>query len=233
MNRLHLIVVISFLVLLQACASTIQARPEQEADFFNEKGQLGVASEALVPHVHTRTRVNWSRYDKFQLRPVLVSDDFSSQFSRDQKEDIKELASAFHDMVFKRLSQDYIFVEEPAYGAMLIQVTVRDAEQSWIAPQVLSKVSWQLQALNSVVTFFRGKPAFAGEITIEFTVHDSLTGELLFAGTDRRVGGQNLFNKEVFNSWGDVQNSLEFWTEQSAYHLCLARKGTNCSQPKA
>jgi hypothetical protein len=116
---------------------------------------------------------------------------------------------------------------------MLIQVTIRHAERSWIAPQFLSKISWQLQALNSVVTYFRGKPAFAGEITIEFTVHDSMTGRLLFAGLDRRVGGQNLIDKEVFNSWGDVQNSLEYWTEQSSYHLCLARRGSNCSQPKA
>ena len=106
-------------------------------------------------------------------------------------------------------------------------------ERSWVAPAVLSKVSWQLQLLNSVLTYFRGKPAFAGEITIEFTVHDAQKGDLLLAGTDRRVGGQNLFNKEVFNSWGDVQNSLEFWTEQSAYQLCVARRGTNCVQPKA
>ena len=95
------------------------------------------------------------------------------------------------------------------------------------------KVSWQLQLLNSVLTYFRGKPAFAGEITIEFTVRDAQTGALLLAGTDRRVGGQNLFNKQVFNSWGDVQNSLEFWTEQSAYQLCVARRGTTCVQPKA
>ena len=90
-----------------------------------------------------------------------------------------------------------------------------------------------MQALNSMLTYFRGKPAFAGEITVEFAVHDSLTGELLFAGTDRRVGGQKLFDKQVFNSWGDVRNSLKFWTEQSAYHLCLARRGSNCTQPKA
>jgi hypothetical protein len=149
------------------------------------------------------------------------------------KEELNQVANAFTNMLSERLSKDYMLVQEPGPGTMVIQVAIRHAERSWIAPQLLSKISWQLQALNGVVTYFRGKPAFAGEITIEFSVLDSMTGDLLFAGLDRRVGGQNLFDKEVFNSWGDVQNSLEFWTEQSAYHLCLARKGSNCSQPKA
>jgi hypothetical protein len=166
------------------------------------------------------------------LRPIVIDNGFASQVGRDNEEELTLLAKSFYEMLSERLSQDYSLVEEPAPGAMSIQVAITHAEPSWVAPQVLSKVSWQLQATNSVVRYFRGKPAFAGEITIEFSVRDSLTGELLFAGTDRRVGGQNLFDKELFNSWGDVQNSLEFWTEQSAYHLCVARRGSNCSLPK-
>jgi hypothetical protein len=218
---------------LEGCASTFQAKPEHQSDFFNHTSMAGVASEAVVPHVHPQTKVNWSAYDKIQLNPVVIANDVSGDLSSEQQNNLKELAEAFHDMLAQRLSQDYALVKEPASGSMLIQVTIRHAERSWVAPQVLSKVSWQLQALNSVLAYFRGKPAFAGEITIEFTVQDSLSGQLLLTGIDRRVGGQNLFDKEVFNSWGDVQNSLEFWTEQSAYQLCLARKGSHCSQPKA
>lgn len=100
------------------------------------------------------------------------------------------------------------------------------------APALVTKVSWQLQALNSVWTYLRGKPAFAGEISLEFTVRDAMTGDVLFAGTDRRVGGQNLFSKQLFNSWGDAENSLAFWTEQSAFYLCVARKGESCMPPR-
>lgn len=233
MNRISLAVLIGFVALLEACASTLQAKPDGESDFLNDKADLGVAADAVVPHVHARTRIDWSAYDKIQLTPVIVSDDLSKKVGLEQAEGLKEMASTFHDMLAERLSRDYVLVEQPAPGAMLVQAVIRHAERSWVAPQFLSKVSWQLQALNSFMTYFRGKPAFAGEITIAFTIHDSLTGQLLFAGIDRRVGGQNLFDKEVFNSWGDVQNSLQFWTEQSAYHLCLARKGSNCSRPKA
>ncbi|HKY71988.1 MAG TPA: DUF3313 domain-containing protein [Nitrospira sp.] len=232
MNRITLTLVVGFFALLEGCASTLQAKPEQAANFLHEKSQFGVAAEAVVPHVHAKTKTNWSAYNKIQLNPVRVSNDVIEGLDSEAKEELNQLATTFHDMLSERLSQDYILVQEPGPGTMAIQVAFRHAERSWIAPQVLSKLSWQLQAINGVVTLFRGKPAFAGEMTIEFAVHDAMTGKLLFAGLDRRVGGQNLFDKEVFNSWGDVQNSLEFWTEQSAYHLCLARKGTNCSLPK-
>jgi len=233
MNRLQLAIIVASFGLLEACASTLQAKPEQQADFLNDKAKHGVAAEVVVPHVHAHTKINWAAYDKIELRSIIVSHDLSTELSPEDKEDLNLLANAFYVLLSQRLSQDYVLVDQPTSGAMFIEVAITHAERSWIAPQLLSKVSWQLQALNSVVTYFRGKPAFAGEITIEFTVHDSLTRELLFAGTDRRVGGQNLFDQEAFNSWGDVQNSLQFWTEQSAYHLCLARRGSNCSPPKA
>ncbi len=49
--------------------------------------------------------------------------------------------------------------------------------------------------------------AFAGEMTFEFTVHDAQTAELLVAGADRRVGGQNLIDKELFNPLGGMQKT--------------------------
>jgi hypothetical protein len=227
MNRIDVAILIALFALLEACASTFQAKSENQSTFLEHNANLGIPADGVVPHVHARSKVNWAKYGKIQLRPIVIDNGFASQLGRGDEEDLTLLTKSFYDMLSERLSQDYVLVEQPAPGAMTIQVTIKHAEPSWIGPQVLSKVSWQLQALNGVVRYFRGKPAFAGEITIEFSVHDSLTGEFLFAGTDRRVGGQKLFDKEVFNSWGDAHNSVEFWAEQSAYQLGLARRGSN------
>jgi uncharacterized protein DUF3313 len=233
MKRIPVVLLISFVALLEACASTYQAKPENPSTFLQDNAKFGIPVDAVVPHVHARSKVNWAAYNKIQVKPIVINDGFASQLSRDQEAEIRLLTKSFYDILVERLSKDYALVEEPTPGAMIVQIVITQAEPSWIGPQLLSKVSWQLQAVNSVVRYFRGKPAFAGEITIQFTVHDPMTGEMLFAGTDRRVGGQNLFDRELINSWGDVQNSLEFWTEQSAYHLCLARRGSNCAAPKA
>jgi hypothetical protein len=233
MNRLQFTLLIALFALLEGCASTIQAKPETQSHFLEHNAQFGIPANAVVPHVHAGSKVNWSKYNKVQLKPILIDNGFASQIKGGDEEDVTRLTKSFYDMLSDRLSRDYHLVDEPAPDTMSIQLIIKHAESSWIAPQFLSKVSWQLQAVNSVVRYFRGKPAFAGEITIEFSVHDSVTGELLFAGTDRRVGGQNLFDKEALSSWGDARNSIKFWTEQAAYHLCVARRGLNCSQPKA
>ena len=82
-------------------------------------------------------------------------------------------------MLYLKLSKDYDLVEHPTSGAMLIQVAITHAEKSWTAPAVLSKAVWQLLVMNTLWAYASGKPAFAGEITLEFNVHDAQTGELL------------------------------------------------------
>jgi hypothetical protein len=231
MNRITLALLLLFSIYTQGCASTLQAKPEHQTGSMNHTVEPGSSSDAVIPHVHAQAKVDWSAYDKIILKPVSIWDGALS--GSEQETDLTGLANIFYEMLYERLSKDYDVIAHSAEGAMVIQATLIHAEPSWVAPAFLTKVSWQLQALNRVWTYFRGKPAFAGEITVEFTVRDSMTGGRLFAGTDRRVGGQNLFDKEVFNRWGDVQNSLQFWTEQSAYQLCLARRKTNCTPPKA
>jgi hypothetical protein len=167
------------------------------------------------------------------LKPVVVWEGFSSRLTSDQRQDLQRLADAFYAKLYRKLSKDYEMVEHSAPDAMLIQVAITHAEKSWVAPALLSKVSLELQVLNTVWTYFSGKPAFAGEITFEFTVHDARTSELLAAGADRRVGGQNLIDKELFSAWGDARNSLEFWSDMSAYQFCVLRKAGTCIEPKA
>jgi Protein of unknown function (DUF3313) len=84
-----------------------------------------------------------------------------------------------------------------------------------------------------VWAFGSGKPAFAGEITLEVKIQDAHTGELLAAEADRRVGGTKLFDTEVFNAWGDVHNRLACWADAAVYRLCVVRGGANCVKPKA
>ena len=136
-------------------------------------------------------------------------------------------------MLHQKLSRDYEMVTQPGLLAMRVQAAITHGEEAQTDLTVASKVIPQARVANVLWTFASGKPAFAGEVTIEFKVHDAQRGELLAAGADRRVGGTNLFDKEVFNEWGDVKNSLEFWADATVYRLCVLRGGTHCIKPKA
>jgi hypothetical protein len=75
-----------------------------------------------------------------------------------------------------------------------------------------------------------GKPFGAGDTAIEGKVTDSLSGELLGAAVDRRVGGGTL-SKEKLSSWAEVEDALTYWAKNSRYRLCMARGGKDCEKP--
>jgi Protein of unknown function (DUF3313) len=234
MNRMKLTLVVALLGFVGGCSSTYQAKHVQPSDFLKPHHlKLMKAPQGDVLQTYKNPNVEWAKYRKIMLKPVVVWDGFSSRLTSDQRQDLQRLADAFYAKLYRKLSRDYEMIEQPASDAMLIQVAITHAEKSWVAPALLSKVSLELQVLNTVWTYFSGKPAFAGEMTFEFTVHDAQTAELLVAGADRRVGGQNLIDKELFSAWGDARNSVEFWSDLSAYQFCVLRRAGGCIQPKA
>ena len=54
---------IILLSLTTGCASTLQAKPEHLTQAFRENAKVGVVAEAVVPHVHPSTKVNWAAYE--------------------------------------------------------------------------------------------------------------------------------------------------------------------------
>jgi hypothetical protein len=157
----------------------------------------------------------------------------ADKLSQQDHRDLQQLGDAFYDLLYMKLSKDYEMVEKPGPGTMRIQVAILHGERSVTPVTVLSKAVPQARLPNALWTFASGKPAFAGEITIAAKLFDAVTDEVLAVGADRRVGGVKLFDKEVFNSWGDVKNSLDFWADASVYRLCVLRGGTGCVKPKA
>ncbi|BCA54500.1 lipoprotein [Nitrospira sp. KM1] len=234
MIRIQTTILIVLLSFAGGCSSTYEAKHVQPSGFLKAyHAQLNARSVGSGIRDYKNPDVDWSSYRKVILRPVHIWEGFSSQLPQDQREELQKLADSLHDTLYLKLFRDFEVVEQPAPDTMLIQVAITHAEKSWVAPALLSKVSLELQVLNTIWTYFSGKPAFAGEVTVEFTAQDSQTGALLVAGADRRVGGQNLFDREVLNSWGDAKNSLHFWSDLSAYRFCRLQSRAGCVEPKA
>lgn len=73
------------------------------------------------------------------------------------------------------------------------------------------------------------KPAFVGAIETEFTISDSMTGTVLGAGIDRRVGNKTL--SKGFSRWSDVHNAMDFWILQTASRACKGTGRPGCAKP--
>lgn len=234
MNRFLVLVVAAVAVAAGGCAATKQARTVQANGFLApyrsllKPGERG--HEALL--YYRNPRADWASYDKILLEPVLLWNGGGSDLSAGQKKDLQQLVDNFYLTLYRKLGQEYEMVQAPESHTLQIQVAISHGEPSHTALSFASKVILPVKVANVTWSFFSGKPVFTGQVTIEAVVRDAGTGELLGVGADRRVGGVKLFEKNVFSSWGDVKNSLQFYAEAAVWRLCVLRGGQGCVKPK-
>lgn len=235
MKRITLAVAVFAAAALAGCAATEQARSVQTNGFLApyrsllRPGKRG--SEALL--MYRNPDADWAAYDKILLEPVMVWNGPNSDLTAEQLKDLQQLADSFYVTLYGKLSQDYRMVQTADANTLRIQIAISHGEPSHTALLVASKVILPLKLANATWSFVSGKPVFTGQVTVEAVVKNARTGQLLGVGADRRVGGVKLFEKNVFSSWGDVKNSLQFYAGAAVWRLCVLRGGKDCVKPKA
>ena len=221
--------------LLAGCAHSYQARRVTPTSFLGSSASLlekgKTHDDPLL--VYRCAGTDWASYDKIILDPIEIWTTDSSA-SDAQWSDIQKLAADFHRTLMDRLGKSYRFVDSPQPGALRFRVAMVDARPANAPLKVAKEVapSMAVTVADTAWTFITGKPAFGGEVSIEFMVRDSVSGELLVAGADRRVGGDQI-GMATLTTWGDAQAIITFWSDLAAYRLCLNRGGADCVRPKA
>jgi hypothetical protein len=221
-------------MLLTGCVTSKQARSVTPGGFLGEsaslleKGERG--EEALL--VYHKDGTDWASYDKVILDPVAIWSEKPSTLPADQLADYQELVDSFHRTLRDKLAKSYGIVDAPGPGALRIRTAIVNGAQANNTLKVAKTIAPYAGFADLLWTFVTGKPAFAGEVSLEYTIKDSESGELLAAGADRRVGGNQL-GKSTFTTWGDVKNILTYWSDLAVYRLCVDRAGRDCRRPSA
>jgi hypothetical protein len=233
MRKFEIPAVIAALVVLVGCVSSNQARSVKPSGFLGESASLlkrGGKNDVLL--VYRRKDTNWASYDRIILDPITIWGAESSTLPPDQLADYQRLVDDFHRMLKEKLSKDYTMADSPSAGAMRIQVAIINGKRANAPLKIAKTVAPYAGSADTLWTFATGKPAFAGEVSIEYMIKDSESQELLVAGADRRVGGNQL-GKTTLSSWGDVQNILVYWSDEAGYLLCVDRGNKDCPKPRA
>ena len=222
------------LLVLAGCVSSRQARDVTPGGFLGEsahllgKGQRG--EETLL--VYHNAAARWRAYDKVILDPTAVWTPTPSALPPDQAADFQRLVDSFHHMLMEKLARSYGMVDAPEPRTLRIQVAILNGAQANATLKVAKVIAPYAGVADLLWTFGTGKPAFAGEVSLEYMIKDSQSGELLAAGADRRVGGNQL-GASTFTRWGDVQNILTYWSDLAVYRLCVDRAAGDCHKPSA
>ena len=231
MKKFKIALALAVLMELAGCVSSSEARKVTPSAFLGDSAHLlkKRGNDVLLDYRNNAT--DWASYNKIIIDPVTIWSAENSKLQPDELADFQRLVNDFYSTLKAKLSKDYVITDSPAPGVMRLQVAIINGKPASAELKVVKTVAPFAGYADTLWTFATGKPAFTGEVSIEYMIKDSQSQELLVAGADRRVGGNQLGNA-TWSKWGDVKNILEFWSDEARYLLCVDRKGEKCEKPK-
>ena len=186
----------------------------------------GEGDQALYRYANPKA--NLRQYTKVIVDPVLIRKD--GELDKDELENYQKLANNAYVYLVKELEKDYKVVQFAEPGAMRIQEAIIDADSAKPVRNTLSTLMPIGMGISLIKYSATGKQSGVGEITVQMKITDASTGELLGAALDRRVGGKEI--SELWSSWRNADDALQFWAKRLAWALCDARGGgATCVKP--
>jgi Protein of unknown function (DUF3313) len=213
-------------IALASCSVTEKETPTPQDVSGSTTGGSNFLSQATYAKLQTGTKdqiglvyinpdAKWSQYSKVYIAPVTMglgpNDNVSEQ-------DQQTLSSYYYHALEKDLSKDFTLVHQPGPGVMTVRVALTDATTATPVLRTISVVIPQARILNAVGNLATGSYAFVGSAQSEGEITDSVTGQVLAAGVDKRSGGLSIKNADVWQ-WGDAENAMDFWAQRLATRL--------------
>jgi hypothetical protein len=122
------------------------------------------------------------------------------------------------------MGKKYQVVDQPGPDVMKVQVAILDAEAATPGMRSISMAVPQLRLLTTATSLGTEKFPFAGGAEAAAKITDSVTGQLLGAGVDRRMGASSMRAAAQWQ-WGDAENAIKAWAELMATQLCRHTSG--------
>jgi Protein of unknown function (DUF3313) len=191
-------------------------------------GFLGDVCNQLKPGEEGEAGMRWvnpkaqlTTYNKVMINMVGF---YGSDASKVSPKDQQALTDSFAKALNDELSKRYQVVDQAGPGVIKIQVAVLDAEAATPGMRSITMVVPQMRLLTTGASYATGKYPFAGAAEAAAKLTDSVTGELLAAGVDRRVGGGSIKTAAQWE-WGDAENAMKAWAEMVTTNMYAYTSG--------
>lgn len=233
MTRLGGVIFLSVLLLLCGCSSSQSKRARQvkQSGFLGDYSKLQPAGEGEALLVYNNPGANWAAYDKIFLAPVSYYGGADSYPAGVTRADLQELVNRFYYIIYKNLAEDYQMVRQPSPGTLKLRVALTSVGESSATVDSISTVApFIVNPLRNAASSISGASPFVGEASVEAEVTDALSGEVLLARVERRVGARGM--RTTTKRWSDVEDILWYWGETVRYRLCKLRGNENCIRPE-
>jgi len=224
------LVVLTFsTVLLCGCPASHQARWGDVNSAILVKPEIfkeGTGDQALYRYV--KPGFDIKKYSAIMIEPLLIAKD--GEMSSSQRENYQKLANNAYVYLVTEVEKQIKLAKEPGNDVLTLQMAIHDADSSKPLRTITSSVTPIGAGLSVLKYASLGKPSGVGEITAEYRLTESVSGELLFAAMDRRVGGKTV--KGIWDTWYNADDALQYWAKRIGFLLCENyRQGKDCKEP--
>jgi uncharacterized protein DUF3313 len=165
----------------------------------------GSDQQAMLRYINPN--VTWTSYNQIMVLPVTF---WAADDTKVSEHDRQILSDYFYVTLVQYLSKNFTIAYGPGPGVMKLAVALTDASAAVPGLRTISVVVPQARALSLIKEVATGTYAFVGSAEGDAKLTDSMSGQLLAAWVDRRLGGASIKNADVFQ-WGDAQNAMNYW----------------------
>jgi hypothetical protein len=201
-------------LLVTGCSTTQQATVRDEPRIC---AFLGEVCHELQPGAPGEGGLRWvnPRSDPTQYNKVIVEvvGFFGTDVSKVPPAEQERLTALFQQALTAALAAKYQVVDQSAPGTVQLQVAILDAEAATPGLRSISMVIPQARLLGTGYYAASGRYPFVGGGQAACMATDAVTGQVLGAGVDRRVGGGALQTAAQWQ-WGDAENAIKAWAQQ-------------------
>jgi hypothetical protein len=207
------------LLLLSACTTTQKASIDQASMSCGLLGDVcgkltpGGKDQASLRYISPSAR--WTNYNKILIEPVTFwGGDSTSVSASDQQ----MLVNYFSQQLNEQLGKKFQIADRAGPGVMKLTVAMTDAETSTPVLRSISMIVPQAHMLANLKYVATGTFPFVGAAQGEAKITDSVSGDLLAAVADKRIGGGSALTGFQWQ-WGDAENVIDKWCETLAERL--------------
>jgi Protein of unknown function (DUF3313) len=173
----------------------------------------GTDQKAMLRYVNPS--VNWSSYTKVIIAPVTF---WAADDTKISTSDQQALCNYAYNEFVKVLNKNFLITSQPGPGVIKLSVALTDATTATPGLRSVSVLVPQARALSAIKKLATGSYAFVGSAQGALKLNDSVSGQLLAAAVDKRLGGTSIKNIDVFK-WGDAENAINYWAKLTDQRL--------------
>src|SRR5271154_4049767 len=165
----------------------------------------GSDQEAMLRYINPNA--SWGSYNKIMIAPVTY---WAADDSKVSAADQQALCNYMYTVLVTDLGKTFVIVDQPGPGVLKVSGALTDASSAVPVLRSISVVVPQARAVSVLKMAATGTYAFVGSAQCAIKINDSVTGQLLAAAVDKRVGGASIKNVDVWQ-WGDAENAMDYW----------------------